>query len=139
MNKLVKGITVLICITVFSCGKNYDQIPDLPFSFQASINNQLPRLNAAGGVEVVSNNAIGVAGLILYKTNSGRIVAYDRCSSVNPSQKNKVEYVGGNLVEDKVSGAYFDLNDGSPAGAPAERPLRNYSVTINGDIIMVIN
>ncbi len=115
-----------------------NKIPDVPVNFQASINNQLPRLRVAGGVEVVTNTSIGVAGLILYNRGD-RILAYDRCSSINPQEKNPVSPLAGNIAEDKVSGAYFNLDDGSAAKAPAKKPLRNYAVTINGDILIVSN
>ncbi|KAF5277306.1 hypothetical protein FQR65_LT16024 [Abscondita terminalis] len=49
---------------------------------------QIPKLFAAGGADVI--NGIGVAGVIVYNTGNNTFIAYDRCSTVNPEQRNKV-------------------------------------------------
>ncbi|MBK0383789.1 hypothetical protein I5M32_12540 [Pedobacter sp. SD-b] len=140
MKKLAFCLLIIFCVAGLSCTKdNGDLIPDVPVNFSGSLSFQLSKLNQVGGVEVVTNTNIGVAGLILYNSGNG-ILAYDRCSSVNPSQRNPVYQINQTpLVEDKVSGAYFNLSDGSPSKAPAIRPLKRYSVSINGDLLTVLN
>jgi nitrite reductase/ring-hydroxylating ferredoxin subunit len=133
-------LVFLVFIGISSCSKDeMSVIPDVPVNFSASLQFQLPKLQQPGGVEVVTNTSIGIAGLVLYKNSDGRILAYDRCSSVNPIQKNPVTPIGGSLVEDKVSGALFNLVDGSAAKAPAQFPLKRYNVSLNGDLITVQN
>jgi nitrite reductase/ring-hydroxylating ferredoxin subunit len=133
-------LVLLVLFTAFSCSKdNMEIIPDVPVNFSASLQFQLPKLQQPGGIEIVTNTNIGIAGLVLYKNSDGRILAYDRCSSVNPIQRNPVTPIGGSLVEDKVSGALFNLVDGSAAKAPAQFPLKRYNVSLNGDLITVQN
>lgn len=82
----------------------------------------------------------GYAGLIVHNIgtiNAPRLVAYDRCSTVNPEQGNRVE-VEGQLVIDHVSGAKWLLLDGSPA-AIAECPLKSYNVTQQGVTFVITN
>jgi nitrite reductase/ring-hydroxylating ferredoxin subunit len=140
MKKLIFCLFAIFCLINPSCSKDdIDRIPDVPVNFSASLSFQLSKLNQIGGVEVVNNANIGVAGLVLYNNGNG-ILAYDRCSTVNPIQRNPVFQINQtHLVEDKVSGAYFNLSDGSASKAPATRPLKQYSVSINGDLLTVIN
>lgn len=140
MKKLTFFLFVIFCLINLSCSKdNIDRIPDVPVNFSGSLSFQLSKLNQVGGVEVINNTSVGVAGLVLYNSGNG-ILAYDRCSSVNPTQRNPVFQINQTpLVEDKVSGAYFNLSDGSASKAPASRPLKQYSVSINGDLLSVIN
>lgn len=82
----------------------------------------------------------GFAGLIVYNMGTQqapRLIAYDRCSTVNPEKGNRVE-VEGQLIIDRVSGAKWMLIDGSPA-AVAECPLKPYNVSQQGNIFYVNN
>ena len=86
----------------------------------------------AGGYAYVEG---GVAGLIVYNMgtlNQPKFIAYDRCSTVNPEKRNKV-VVEGAVIVDKVSGAKWFLQDGSP-GAIAECPLKPYYVNGSGEL-----
>ena len=131
---------ILLSFFIASCSKeNYNQIPDVPVNFSSSISPQMSALQSQGGIAIVTNPGVGVSGLILYHNRADRIVAYDRCSSVNPQERNPVQILAGAIVEDKVSGAYFNLEDGSAYKAPASRPLKSYSVTINGNYLTVTN
>lgn len=140
MKKLVIFFSVITCLAFQSCGKEEDFLPEVFFNYQGSLLNQLSSLQAYGGVVVLPRQAGGIAGLVLYRTDSGRIVAYDRCSTVNPEQRNAVTWIEGtNIVEDKASGANYILVDGSAYKAPASRPLKEYRVFINGNILTVSN
>ena len=140
MKNPVTVILILISLFTASCSKeNYHQIPDVPVNFSSSISPQLSALQSQGGIAIVSSQGVGVSGLILYRNSADRIVAYDRCSSVNPQERNPVQILAGAIVEDKVSGAYFNLEDGGAYKAPATRPLKSYSVTINGNYLTVTN
>lgn len=123
-----------------SCGKDGENIiPDIPVNFRAPINDpRLSRLNGAGGAVII--NGFGVAGLILYRRPDGAIVAFDRCSSVNPVNKCQLNLDDPTITAtDPCSGAIFLLSDGSPAKAPATRPLKQYQVTVTSFEIAVIN
>jgi len=124
--------------SVFSgcSGDSCNVVPDR--SFTANINQ-------AEHIGVFSTNGWayangGYAGLIVYNTGTQaepRLVAYDRCSTVDPEKGNRVE-VDGNVVVDPVSGAKWLLMDGSPA-ALAECPLKPYSVGRSGSTFYVQN
>lgn len=133
------GIAIVFLLFA-SCGKEENFVPDYPVNFSASLSD--PRLLALNSpMGGVSFNNYGVAGIIIYRTAAGAYVAYDRCSTVNPEQKNAVE-IDGNpsfTATDPVSGAKFFLEDGSPAKDPARKSLKRYVVTIAGNTLSVRN
>lgn len=137
----MKYMPALICclLSFVSCQKdNEGRIPDVPVNFRAALTDpRLSRLNSAGGAVAFEN--YGVAGLILYNTGT-QIVAFDRCSSVNPQQRCAVILDDPTLTAtDPCSGAKYALTDGGPVKAPAVRPLKQYLVTIAGNILLVTN
>lgn len=121
----------------FSCsGDSCNVVPDRSFK---------TNINQAEHIGVFSTNGWayakgGYAGLIVYNMGtqaSPRLIAYDRCSTVNPEQGNKVE-VDGFMIVDPVSGAKWLLIDGSPAEL-AECPLKPYRVGQSGNVFYVQN
>jgi nitrite reductase/ring-hydroxylating ferredoxin subunit len=137
MKKLI-GIFSFILLFA-SCAKEDSMIPDLPVNFSAPLTDpRLSRLSTAGGA--VSLSGYGVAGIIIYRRADNAYVAYDRCSTVNPEQKNAVVVDDPSLTAtDHVSGAKYSLYDGSPVKAPAETSLKQYGVTIAGNTLQVTN
>lgn len=139
MKKLALYLSLFTVLLIQSCGKEEDYIPDIPFSVNISTNELSNIGDSPGKVVIYARPGVGVAGLVFYN-DGGRVLAYDRCSTVNPEQRNAVVFLAGSFVEDKVSGALFDLsNDGSPAKAPAVRALKRYNVDLNGNFITVRN
>lgn len=138
--KVFAGLSVFIMLFFTSCGKDESLIPDVPVNLNIPVNDfRISGLTTIAG-KVIILEGHGVAGLILYSRLSDRvIVAYDRCSTVNPEKKNKLDLVGGSIVEDKASGAQFNLEDGSAVKAPASRSLKRYGVSNNGSTISVYN
>jgi nitrite reductase/ring-hydroxylating ferredoxin subunit len=137
MKKLVGLLLFLIIGT--SCAKEENMIPDLPVNFSAPLTDpRLSRLSTAGGAVTLSG--YGVSGIIIYRRADNAYVAYDRCSTVNPEQKNAVVVDDPNLTAtDPVSGAKYSLYDGSPVKAPAKTSLKQYGVTIAGNTLQVTN
>jgi nitrite reductase/ring-hydroxylating ferredoxin subunit len=137
MNKL--WVVLGMCLLLSSCGKDSSNIPDVPVSFRAPLNDpRLQRLSSSGGVAVIEGH--GVAGLIIYRRPDNAYVAYDRCSSVNPEQRCAVKPDDPSLTAtDECSGAKFSLFDGTPVKAPAKRPLRQYTVNISSFELSVTN
>ena len=132
------GLLFIILIGV-SCAKEDSLVPDLPVNFSAPLTDpRLSRLSTAGGA--VSLTGYGVAGIIIYRRADNAYVAYDRCSTVNPEQKNPVTVDDPSLTAtDQVSGAKYSLYDGSPVKAPAKTSLKQYGVTIAGNTLQVTN
>jgi len=130
---------LLIVLLATSCGKEESLVPDYPINFSAPLTDpRLSRLSTAGGA--VSFNGYGVAGIIIYRRADNAYVAYDKCSTVNPEQKNQITIDDPNLTAtDPVSGAKYSLYDGSPVKAPAKTSLKKYSVIISGNTLQVTN
>ena len=127
----------LTMFIVQSCGSGAcNVVPNRSFNTRIG-QGEYVSLFATGGWAYVPG---GYAGLIVYNVGTQqapRLVAYDRCSTVNPEQGNRVE-VEGQLVVDRVSGAKWLLLDGSPA-AIAECPLRPYNVNQQGVTFVISN
>lgn len=136
--KKLAGIFFLM-ITLLSCAKQENLVPDFPVNFSAPLTDpRLSRLSSAGGAVTISGH--GVAGLIIYRRPDNAYVAYDRCSTVNPQNKTAVVLDDPTLTAtDPVSGAKYSLYDGSPVKAPATVSLRTYQVIIAGNNLQVVN
>jgi nitrite reductase/ring-hydroxylating ferredoxin subunit len=136
--KRIIGLLV-ISLLALSCAKEESLIPNVPVNFSTPLTDpRLSRLSTAGGA--VSIAGYGVAGIIIYRRADNAYVAYDRCSTVNPTKKNAVEIDDPSLTAtDPVSGAKYLLYDGSPVKAPATTSLKQYSVIIAGNTLQVSN
>ncbi|RZK49873.1 MAG: hypothetical protein EOO99_03740 [Pedobacter sp.] len=138
---MIKRVTGLLALFFLcsGCAKEDELIPFVPVNFVAPLNDpRLNRLSSAGGAVNISN--YGVAGIIIYRRADNAYVAYDRCSTVNPQQKNAVVIDDPSLTAtDPVSGAKYLLYDGSPVKAPAKRALKQYNVIIAGQTLQVSN
>jgi nitrite reductase/ring-hydroxylating ferredoxin subunit len=130
--KNIIGISILM-LFLLSCAKVENLIPNVPVNFSAPLTDpRLSRLSTAGGA--VSLSGYGVAGLIIYRRADNAYVAFDRCSTVNPTQKNAVVVDDPTITAtDHVSGAKYSLYDGSAVKAPAKTALKQYQVTITGN------
>lgn len=137
----MKKILVILLLAVLSssCAKEDSLIPDLPVNFSAPLTDpRLSRLSSVGGAVTLSG--YGVAGIIIYRRADRDYIAYDRCSTVNPEQKNAVVVDDPSLTAtDHISGAKYSLYDGSPVKAPAKTSLKQYGVTIAGNTLQVTN
>ncbi|MES2417041.1 MAG: hypothetical protein V4541_02575 [Bacteroidota bacterium] len=138
MLKRYLGLFLMIVVGI-SCAKEENFLPNLPVNFSSPITDpRLSRLSSAGGA--VSLTGYGIAGLIIYRRADNAYVAFDRCSTVNPQQKNAVNIDDPSLTAtDPVSGAKYSLYDGSPVKAPAKTSLKQYTVTIAGNTLQVTN
>lgn len=134
MINFLRYSVIILSATLFSgCfGGACDVIPNVTFHTS---------LNRGSHISIYSPNGVdyangGVCGLIVYNTGDG-LVAYDRCSTVDPDKKNRVRIEGLQIVDDQ-SGAKWLLTDGSPTHI-AECSLRRYSVRRSGDNYIVAN
>ncbi len=134
MKYLYSILFMLLMVT--SCGKDGGYIPDVPVNYNVTITEF--SLKAVNNVLVVSNN--GVGGLLIVKTPLGGYVAFDRCSTVNPEKICKVAPDdSGVTATDPCSGAKFSLLDGSPQKAPAERSLKAYNISLQGNTLLHVS
>ncbi|MDP3468016.1 MAG: hypothetical protein Q8S11_06760 [Daejeonella sp.] len=133
-------LIVLLILSLNSCNKDsLDRIPEAYVNYRITI-QEFNIKNKNGLLLVNKMDNTGVAGLIIYRRADNAYVAFDRCSSVNPQARCAVVPDDPNLTAtDPCSGAKFSLFDGSPAKAPAKRPLKEYKVIISNFEISVLN
>lgn len=110
-----------------------DRIPE-GFFPDITINLSFPEytaLNTDGGTLNIDG---GVRGIILYRKSSLLYVAYERNCSFHPNDAcATVEVHSSKLfLIDTCCGSSFDLDEGSPTGGPAWRPLRKYITFLDG-------
>jgi len=134
MKYLYSILFVLVLAT--GCGKDEGYIPDVPVNYNVTITEfSLKAINNT--VLVVPDR--GVGGLLIVKTDFG-YVCFDRCSTVNPEKICKVAPDdSGVTATDPCSGAKFLLRDGSPQKAPAERSLKAYNVSLQGNTLIHVS
>jgi len=135
---MMKYLYSILFVLVFAtgCGKDQGYIPDVPVNFNVTITEF--SIKAVNNVLVVADNGIG--GLLIVKTALGNYVAFDRCSTVNPEKICKVvPDDSGVTATDPCSGAKFSLFDGSPQKAPAERSLKAYNITLQGNTLLHVS
>ena len=138
MLRKLSGI-LLTMLLLTGCGKEENFVPNVPVNFSAPLTDpRLIRLSSPGGA--VTLTGYGVSGIIIYRTNAGGYVAYDRCSTVNPEKQCAVELDDPSFTAtDKCSGAKYLLEDGSQVKAPAKTSLKRYNTYISGNSIQVTN
>ena len=129
--------TLLFVLILFSgCGKEENYVPEVVVNYNVTLTQF--SLQAKNNVLLVSNQ--GVAGLIIVKTPLGSFVAFDRCSTVNPEKKCAiVPDESGLTATDPCSGAKFSLLDGTPQKAPAEKTLKIYNISLQGNVLLNVN
>ncbi|MCX2572956.1 Rieske (2Fe-2S) protein [Pedobacter sandarakinus] len=133
-----KHLYCLLFVFAFftGCGKEENYIPDVVVNYNVTLTEF--SLKATNNVLLVPNQ--GVAGLIIVKTPLGGFVAFDRCSTVNPENKCKiVPDDNGLIATDPCSGAKFSLLDGSPQKAPAEKTLKQYNISLQGNVLINVS
>jgi len=133
------GWLAIMALCLLSCVKDSgDYIPSVPVDLTLPMSD--PRINKLNSVgSAVTLSGYGVAGLLLYRGNSG-LVAFDRCSSYQPEKKCAVIIDdSGFTATDPCSGSKFLLSDGSPAKAPASKSLRQYSIYIDSGLNLHVN
>lgn len=116
-----------------------DPIPWLSFP-EIVINLNLPEyaaLRLDGGIKVINDG--GVRGLIVYRINASSFHAYERNCSFRPNESGAtVDVHTSNLyLTDYSCGSTFSLEEGSPTGGPAWRPLRQYHTVVNSGVVTI--
>lgn len=135
MMKYLYSILFVLLLTT-GCGKEDGYIPDVPVNYNVTITEF--SLKAVNNVLLVPN--VGVGGLLIVKTPLGTYVAFDRCSTVNPEKICKVAPDdSGVTATDPCSGAKFSLLDGSPQKAPAEKMLKAYNISLQGNTLLHVS
>lgn len=127
----IKGLYIASFFSLFallSCRKEgCDVIPESRVTISVSQGSNI-NLSIQGNYAYFLDQ--GYAGVVLLN-NSGKLYAFDLCSTVNPKERNTVMIKDDAYFFDVNTGAKW-LLDGSPA-AVAECPLKGYLVTTSND------
>ena len=82
------GLIFMVVLNISCAKENY--LPNIPVNFSSPITDpRISSLSAPNGF--VSLTGYGIAGIIIYRRSDYSYVAFDRCSTVNPEEKNAVE------------------------------------------------
>jgi nitrite reductase/ring-hydroxylating ferredoxin subunit len=127
---------VIILVLLSGCGKEQNYVPEVVVNYNVTLTQF--SLQAKNGILLVPNQ--GVAGLIIVRLSSGSFVAFDRCSTVNPEKKCAIVPDEGSITAtDPCSGAKFLLLDGTPQKAPAEKNLKIYNISLQGNVLLNVS
>lgn len=133
-------IAVIILFFLACRDEENNNIPLVEVNFQRNLNEpDLLNLQSIGGWVMVSG---GSRGIILYRTSSTEVKAYDRHCTFQPSSTCALVSVDANgfTASDQCCGSSFQLtNNGSVSSPPAVTPLKSYTTYIDNDILYVTN
>tara|TARA_B110000046_G_scaffold48630_1_gene53937 strand:- start:53116 stop:53562 length:447 start_codon:yes stop_codon:yes gene_type:complete len=140
LKKQLLFVALITLLSFPSC--NPDQVTNIPLvqvNFQYNINlPQYIELQTIGGsVEVFG----GSRGIILYRSSSYEIKAYDRHCTFEPS--NTCGLVSSDVnrftATDNCCGSSFLLSNGAVSNPPALLPLKEYTAIFNDPILTITN
>jgi len=121
--------SILVGITACkNTDTNADYVPNVPVRVDVILTNiEAQPLNIFPNYIYLKG---GYKGIMLYKTQAGEYIAFDRCCSYRPMDTcAKVSVHSSNLyLVDPCCKSQFDF-EGNVTIGPAFRPLRYYSVT----------
>ena len=125
---------LIFLLSLTSCKPDLydDPIPD-GFFPDIKISLSLPEYTALSFDGGTLNIDGGVRGIILYRKSSLVYIAYERNCSFHPNEAcATIEVHTSKLfLIDTCCGSSFDLDEGTPTGGPAWRPLRKYRTFLN--------
>lgn len=133
-------MVIVISVSLHACKKNDDDIiKDVPVNL--TIYPSTPsyfNLSIVGGWVYIAG---GVKGIIVYRKDQNEFVAYERNSPYQPSQGCAVEVDTTNniICNDPCSTSKFLLTDGSVQQGPAQRNLKMYATSYDGNAVRISN
>lgn len=133
----------VLCLILFlsSCEPQLSDDPIPMASFPEIVMNlNLPEniaLRTDGGIK--EENDGGVRGILVYRINSNTFRAYERNCSFSPNEAGATINVhSSNLyLIDHSCGSSFSLENGTPTGGPAWRPLRQYRTSVSSNVLTI--
>jgi hypothetical protein len=128
-----------------SCGSSDMSESDVPVPFvpfnEIVINLSLPtynRLRSDGGYVYIDG---GVRGMILYRQDATTYLAFERNCTFRPNDAcATVEVHSSTLyMTDECCKSIFRFPDGEANGGPASRPLIQYSTSLRGSELTIVD
>ncbi|MFD1873856.1 hypothetical protein [Hymenobacter bucti] len=135
-----------LALLLAACGSatTTQTIPSISFSTQLNITNQqYQALRFDNGVVALPASGLnggGVKGLLVVRQNASTYLAFDRncpyqpydaCSTVSLDRSRL-------FFRDSCCNSQFDFR-GNVTGGPAQRPLRQYSTSLSGNLLTITN
>ena len=141
--------TILSMSIICGCGSKVDDqplIPNAPVNLSLNLSNQqyVRLLSDNGAVTLPVSGpagAGGVKGVIVVRISAGNFLAferncpyrpYDACATVSLDRNSRL------FMRDSCCQSQFDLR-GQITGGPTPRPLKQYSTSLQGNLLSVIN
>ena len=131
---------VLLFVLLVACDPSIEKsgVPNVPVNIEINLNDiDNVALKQIGGFIYVQG---GVRGIIVRRESQNLYKAYDRNCTFQPVDASAIVEVHSSTfyIEDTSCSSTFDLN-GFPTGGPAEFPLKEYGVSMAGDILFIFN
>jgi len=97
---------------------------------------QYQKLKLDGGFVYMEG---GLKGIILYRANENSYLAFERACPHHPSAGCAIVQVDVSslFMIDHCCNSSFNFSDGYPTGGPAERPLIQYRVDQNANVLKI--
>ncbi|MFZ9505047.1 MAG: hypothetical protein ACO263_10795 [Cyclobacteriaceae bacterium] len=137
----MKKWLVVVVILAFSCNRDlYDDPIPLAFFDDIILDLSFPefaQLRIDGGTYEINNK--GVRGIIISRKSAGNYVAFERNCSLRPAEACATVEVDPSRLffTDFCCNSSFSLQDGTPTGGPAWRPLRIYKSSFQGFVLTI--
>lgn len=131
---------VLLFVLMSACAQSIEEsgVPNVAVNIEINLNDiENVALKQIGGFIYVQG---GVRGIIVRHESQNLYKAYDRNCTFQPADASAIVEVHSSTfyIEDTSCSSTFDLN-GFPTGGPAEFPLKEYGVSLAGDILFIFN
>ncbi|MBC6991206.1 hypothetical protein [Hymenobacter sp. BT491] len=123
------------------CGSDNNAEPAIPFvAFNEQLNLTNQEYSALRFNNGVAYHAGGVRGLVIVRQNASSYLAFDRNCSYKPYDACARVHIDASrlFLADSCCGSVFNLQ-GQVQGGPANRPLRQYTTSLSGNILTIIN
>ena len=138
-------IIVTILFNILACSKDGQNdvaaIPYIEVDERIDINDPLyQNLNNIGGWAYIT--AAGSRGIILYRVSTEIVKAYERQCTFDPTSvcsTTDVDPFTLQVNDNDCCGSIFNLTNGIVFQGPATIPLKQYSASIEGTYIVVVN
>jgi hypothetical protein len=130
----------LVAVLLGACDSSIEKsaVPNVPVNIEINLNDiDNVALKQIGGFIYVQG---GVRGIIVRHESQNLYKAYERNCTFQPADASAIVEVHSSTfyIEDTSCSSTFDLN-GFPTGGPAEFPLKEYGVSMAGDILFIFN
>ena len=130
----------LLFVLLAACDSSIEKsaVPNVPVNIEINLNDiDNVALKQIGGFIYVQG---GVRGIIVRHESQNLYKAYDRNCTFQPADASAIVEVHSSTfyIEDTSCSSTFDLN-GFPTGGPADFPLKEYGVSLAGDILFIFN